>query len=1192
MANGGDVMSRFLEQEERGMTQETNIQEMAEADVVDYAEIIQNSASGKPVELSMKQSFQKGIAEGTSFVGNIGHMTQAAIPWLPTSRLFDDKWNWDPAVFSPEETYGEDWYDLDYEGRRQRIVDLNKQRVLNTYGYGEGGGVTEFAGQFATAAADPTTLLPVGRTIEAAAAIGMGVGSVDAIMYDLAQKGEIETNDVLLGANLGIVIGPALNYAGAKVTSWIRNLAESKDSPITASDMERMNVELNLPEDAWVVPQETADAINEAYDRTGKSKWGDIEKQAKLVEKGQLLDVPLNTMIVDARMDLTKYGPRATKEQRKYVSQLADKWNIDQTYTGEARVKALQDKYGIEIKDEKPVGPKKKAKKYVKVPEELRPEIMKKARAKKMEADQWQADNFMRMADSEGTGFATPDFIDDLGPLDSLGPLTGQTMPGPYGKTYSKIVGQSEPHTSPVGQWMYNEVGKIRNPNTPMTQKDAEKLARNTMLGELDAAASLPETTFRSYGQAGMIFADLMRETNVDINVTLANKELDLLKTLYATGVKEKKTIFTKDMPGYTQIPGILGKTIDPKDAEPMARVAAKEFGRVLDKTIDDSVEAGVMTAKQGAELKASAAKDGYWPRVWDNNYIDSPEGRKEWVKAFTGREWTQEEVENLMQYVGAPKKVKEGKKLTKKEKAALEVKEKIGREKAVKKAVLEGKIQRKGKMYSIPKSVAEAIFEKRRDETISSRSVHLERERKLLLPEDVIQKFLVKDPMTVMSMYLRDAYKRIHMAQRFGSRDEVAVNLWDEVGETIGEGHKARMQEVFYTMAGDPASQTIRKFTEMNPGAKELTQKAISFETLDLALSTIANSTQALVNGFIALERFSTSPYRTFKAMGKGVRTIFDQAGREMMERSGAAAETSMVQILGDVTAQDHAISRRLGRSKIPGINYLNYPSKFLRMVGYMGLEKINRIYGAAMGKALLEDIVAVNTRLLERERTHGLSKLQKYQLKKNKNTLIYLGINPEIDPQRISVNELLRGAQKFSNEINFTGAPDQLPVALQGPYTKLFFQFKSYVVKQSNFLIKNIVNPIRREPLNPDSYRPVYALLAGYGMGYAVDSVRRMIMGDDREITELEKMVRSATAVGGLAIVSDVALNASYSDAGLLSWLAGPTLGDLSGLAFGATKSITSGEYGPIAREIMATVPPFPTKKAWEEELKEELE
>ena len=146
---------------------------------------------------------------------------------------------------SPTELYGEDYLSLEPEQRRQRIQEVRYAKQVEEYPEltrlteeGEGTGVAGFTGTLLKAIADPTTLIPVGKTYPAMAALGgLVAGSYEAAR-GLAEEGKIDPVMTATYGAGGALLTPAL----AKTMSYIRpgfnNLKSRFNSKRTVKNVE------------------------------------------------------------------------------------------------------------------------------------------------------------------------------------------------------------------------------------------------------------------------------------------------------------------------------------------------------------------------------------------------------------------------------------------------------------------------------------------------------------------------------------------------------------------------------------------------------------------------------------------------------------------------------------------------------------------------------------------------------------------------------------------------------------------------------------------------------------------------------------------------------------------------------------------------------------------------------------------
>lgn len=191
---------------------------------------------------------------------------------------------------SPTEKYGEDFLSLEPEQRRQRIQEVRYAKQVEEYPEltrlteeGEGTGFAGFAGTMLRAIADPTTFLPIGKTVPAMAAMGGLVAGGYEAARGLAEEGKIDPLMTGLytvgGAVLAPVLAktfsalaPAYNRLRAKIGTkrTVKNVEEadalvdqinSKMMQLKAEGIEDTNLLLAAAERLDLDPNKMQDAI-------------------------------------------------------------------------------------------------------------------------------------------------------------------------------------------------------------------------------------------------------------------------------------------------------------------------------------------------------------------------------------------------------------------------------------------------------------------------------------------------------------------------------------------------------------------------------------------------------------------------------------------------------------------------------------------------------------------------------------------------------------------------------------------------------------------------------------------------------------------------------------------------------------------------------------------------------------------
>lgn len=1058
---------------------------------------------------------------------------------------------------SPDDMYGEGFSKASPDDQRKMIMDRKKEIVYNYYSNVPDEGAAAILGVGVGFAADVTSFAPFGSSYVGAAAVGGALAGTDTLLYQMAEKGEIEPEDIALATGVGAVAAPLILFGGRKFMGWLRG-KKSDETPVTEAEIKKQLELAGVDAKDSPDPKAIADNLNDVLGLNSKKAIETPIGRFDQAFKGAT-EIDLEESVFGKRMQGIDAGVakmsdeevlKALQQEFAWMNRINGGKTVSEAQIAKdittAKVKLEKENLQLRHKKPAPVNP-----------------VMKEAMMNAMKKQGAQTDEFVALANKSEGGFSNIDLLTHVA-TSSIGALTGYAYGGPEGAMLGFVAGMSIPYASRLGKKMYNEVGTMRDPKLPPTPQEVEKTTQKYMSGFI---TTKPENAFRSWGDNGKAFAETFKRANEDLNRSVERNLTDLAKTFYKEGIKEKIFIFNKDMPSYKQIPGLLNKTLDKKAAHPAAIKGAAAFRRVFNQSVKDAVKAGVLSAKEGSKLIQDTLKKGYFPRIYNELYLNSRAGFARWKEVMEQHAWNKDSIIDAWENVSGNRSLKD--------------------------AIANGFAKTKdGKTYRMSRKGAEDLYNKRIEKAASSRSNHLQKKRIINLPDEVLKEFLIQDPMTVMGEYLRDTYRSIHLARYFGAKDQTAHKFFDEAAK-ISPQHKREMQEVYYTFAGDPvASNTIRQFTEMPLWMKDAYGRMAAFETLKLVFAPVVNSVQATVNGTVLLQRMTGSSTKTLSVYSKALQNSFTTEGREFAKRVGATAESSIMQIMGDMNSGHQRIIHGEAKGIWAPLNILNQPSNFLRANGFVTVENVQRVLGANMGRSLVEDIAEQNTKILKKmDAGQRIGGGDKKRLDRNKRTLEELGINPEKHPSDITIEEIERAAQRFSNEINFINTPDQMPIALQSPLIKPFMQFKSFVLKHGAFIHQNVIRPLR-EDHDP---RPLFMYLGvGTPIGMTVDEARKLILGDDKDYHILERMLRGQMSVGALGIMTDVAGQMAYDEGGLAKWMAGPAASDISGLGHAALQ--TAGRVikdkdkptDPLKKWAIDLVP-FPQRTAIKEELKD---
>ena len=260
--------------------------DLTEEDRAYYTEAFIDQVSKKLIdadisapESSSFDKFSKHFWSTPSFSRNAMHILESNFPELAGEvEMFDpDTGYFSPSWKTAEEKFGEDFFLLSPEERRQEIIKTRAEELALEYAdVREGAGVIpKYTGMAAGILADPTTLLvPMGNTYKAAALIGAGVGTVDSLAHQYAQTGEVDAGDTAIAAGLGAILGPLGFYLVRRLPAAIRSNIDD-GVPVTEDQVQdaiaHSMTEANKSQLLTINPAKLARDINIKFDLNGKS---------------------------------------------------------------------------------------------------------------------------------------------------------------------------------------------------------------------------------------------------------------------------------------------------------------------------------------------------------------------------------------------------------------------------------------------------------------------------------------------------------------------------------------------------------------------------------------------------------------------------------------------------------------------------------------------------------------------------------------------------------------------------------------------------------------------------------------------------------------------------------------------------------------------------------------------------------
>jgi len=708
---------------------------------------------------------------------------------------------------------------------------------------------------------------------------------------------------------------------------------------------------------------------------------------------------------------------------------------------------------------------------------------------------------------------------------------TGAAVGGAYGGEEGALLGAAIglglPWTSGV---LYSRLGSMYN----WTNKQI-----------VDNWASIivqPDVKLRTMGRAGTVMADRLRNTleNIDIRTGTSMFATD---KLFNKLPKAERALVVR----------ALQKEISPSKLTKNGQAAYMSTKSAFRNILRESVQAGILTSRQAAKLATRAEEKGYWPRVYDNAFLSSKKGKELWVDTFTSIGWKKEDLEETLSSL-----------LGKNSKAIQE---------------FINLAEKKGGQYWLSRKQTLKLLEKNRKNNKVSRSGHLERSRTIeVKSEEVLRPFLVDDPHAVLTSYFHDAYKRIEMSKAFGANDEAALKMFGSMeGAGIKDSDVNYARQLYWTAVGDSKSEYVSAAINLSDARRRFYGFANAFETLKLTFAQSINMGQALVNGTTLLAG-KVNPVRSDRVAIKALFKSFGKDGKAFADQSGAAAETAILQTVGEFSEASSILGKELTGIMSP-LELLNNPTKFLKATGFIAVERFQRNFAANMGKGYAEYLVGKKA-LIDSGKITG-SKAKKWLEKMDE-----IGIRTDTAADKIPEEDMLRASLRFSNIVNFRNTPNKFPLAWNSPHAKIFTKFKSFAFHHGAFIRDRAIKPAVKD----GNFLPLMNyLMVGTPIGMTVDEFRRVIKGDTSDLDMTTRLVRGFTSVGGLGIMLDVAGSAAYSGASAIASVAGPFAGDVGSFLSGAVNSLKEQSPAPII-ESMVKSQVFPGKKLLLEELKAE--
>ena len=952
--------------------------------------------------------------------------------------------------------------DEEHKARLQQQTEANRKRLHDNL-------AAEITAKGTQIVMDPTTWLPVGQTYRATAGISSGIAAFDMAAYQLAEEGEIDPKDVGIAAAFGAVLGPAIKYVGGKVVDTYKDLV-SKGVP----HEEAMQQALPSPEalKALPAPQPKLEAPQEVV----KALPAPTKTDAPIfiTRKGKPVATPVTgtgeTRIVEGKGKFTgreaeiedMWQEKALREWQAKEHSIDQAWQQSPSGVTPAKIKSA-------VKAERAA----RASEGEVVSDAVHPNSAMLDAFD--QATRRQEEGVSKLQNHMNQGGQVSEALMHHLATTSIGAGIGGYVDGPEGAIVGGMLGMGAPLAF---RHMRKGIGKMSD----WANDDAASVMAHARLW------SAPTAVLKGFGTAGRHLAERIGRMHENIDLKVAEKLWEFEKQMGHLSKTEM-----------SQMRKVLAHTMSPSQVSAKVLAAAKQMRREFNAVLDDAVKAGVLTAKEVAKMKAKTMKSGYFPRIYDKDYLATKAGKQAWVDAWT-------------KFTGGKKDLQE----------ALES---IVGDKDIVASVIKNAMKNAKGEYYLSQGNALNLLRLMQNKSQHARSSHLEKSRAISeKAEAILEPFLIQDPSAVIARYFNDAYRRIEAARIFDGvdskgnliQDYFADASFNKIAQEFSPQQAKIARDIYYTSVGDANSSVIKQAMDLGDRERRVLQGMSSFQTATkLSTAQMLNSIQATVNGMTRLNNLTANPLKSFQLWGKGLIKSLGPEGGEFAQRTGAALETTMMEIAGEAS--------HLGK----------WGERVLKYSGFIAAEKIQRRLGANIGRAYAEDLLA------------KWAKVQKGQIKGNKakkiqKQLAEMGIPTHRTP---TDTDMYRAGLRFSNEINFRNTPDKLPLAWQTPYGRMFTKFKSFAFHQTRFVKDNVIKPLLRG--NP---YPLIWYAGGAGsIGMGVDELRRIVKGDDREFTETERYLRGLTSIGGIGLMQDLLTSGATKTGGLAAAITGPAISDI---------------------------------------------
>ena len=350
-------------------------------------------------------------------------------------------------------------------------------------------------------------------------------------------------------------------------------------------------------------------------------------------------------------------------------------------------------------------------------------------------------------------------------------------------------------------------------------------------------------------------------------------------------------------------------------------------------------------------------------------------------------------------------------------------------------------------------------------------------------------------DPRRVLPQHVVGASMRTAHVAELGQENEVITKGLRRIEDAGGNAAEAKKQ----------VDRILNHVDQAETKEMRISRLLRAVQGFKLGLAAVNNATQGTLNTMLEAD---------LGAVAVGFKSMFTTAGRRFAIESGATIDPILHESVKELADSSRVLDR------------------YLRATGFNATERANRVFAANAGAAYAQ-------------------KLAKRGDKRSREVLTELGLDAEevIARGRLTPEEVLLAAKKFSDITQFRARPEDLPAFAAHPMGRVFFQFKSFAYAQTRFVARNTIGEIQRGNYGR-AMRNLLVLGVAFPLaGELVREIRALLSGRERKDLEgIPRLLDSMAAVGTLGMFYDMV---EAGDQGrFLEFLTGPTFSEVAKL------------------------------------------